>query len=246
MQRVLCGMVLALGVLAVIGPPASTRADTIVQHTGVSDPTTEGFTLTSDANFRTSPDPLWQGEDAWWTSHYNNSARGSYDHALTGTDVSNMSARGWQAQIRVSDYDANDDGADYGIGLNLYTATRGFEIYVGTANNNPQVYQWDSLGAHLIAATTLGSGYHTYSLVAAAGDGATADVLVDGNAVATITGVAGTYANPSFGFGSYWSLAKFNADYSHVSLTVVPEPSTLILLCAGSLSLLAYAWRKRK
>jgi len=29
-------------------------------------------------------------------------------------------------------------------------------------------------------------------------------------------------------------------------LTVVPEPGTLVLLAAGLLGLLAYAWRKRK
>ena len=97
------------------------------------------------------------------------------------------------AQMRVLDNVANDDGTDRGIGLDVYTATRGFEIYVGTdASNHPLLYQWVTPNNEvLIATTTLGFGYHTYSLVAGPGDGATANVLVDGSTVATITGVTG-------------------------------------------------------
>ena len=102
---------------------------------------------------------------------------------LTSTDLSNMSTSGWQAQMRVLDNVANDDGTDRGIGLNVYTATRGFEIYVGTdASNHPLLYQWVTPDNEvLIATTTLGFGYHTYSLVARGqATGATANILLTG------------------------------------------------------------------
>ena len=34
--------------------------------------------------------------------------------------------------------------------------------------------------------------------------------------------------------------------YSHISIHIVPEPSPLILLCAGAISILAYVWRRQK
>ena len=38
-------------------------------------------------------------------------------------------------------------------------------------------------------------------------------------------------------------LQNFNAGINNI---ITPEPSTLVLLATGLLSLLAYAWRKRK
>ena len=39
---------------------------------------------------------------------------------------------------------------------------------------------------------------------------------------------------------------KIGTSFSDVVNTVAPEPGTLTLLAAGVLSLLAYAWRKRR
>ena len=257
MNRAFCGMVLVVAAFAIVGLQSPVQADVIAQHSGVANPTTEGFGLSHTTYFQTLADPDWNGvnntssngEDAWWTHDGNGyGAQGFYYRNLTGTDLSNISTNGWRAQMRVLDNDASDDGTDVGIGLNMYTATKDFEIYVGTdASNNPLVYQWLAPGnVTLIATTTLGFGYHTYSMVAGPGDPATANVLVDGNTVATITGVAFS-GTPQFSFGSYSPTAHFNADYSQVSLsTVVPEPSALVLLAVGFVSLLAYAWRKRR
>ena len=47
MNRVFCGMVLVVAAFAIVGPQSPVQADLIVQHSGIADPTTEGFSLTS-------------------------------------------------------------------------------------------------------------------------------------------------------------------------------------------------------
>ena len=41
-------------------------------------------------------------------------------------------------------------------------------------------------------------------------------------------------------------LANYNTDCGAPGIKAVPEPASLLLAAAGSLGLLAYAWRKRK
>lgn len=48
-------------------------------------------------------------------------------------------------------------------------------------------------------------------------------------------------------FGKHWSGGGSDVStYSSFSFTVVPEPSTLILMACGLFGLLAYAWRRRR
>ena len=96
MNRVFCGMVLVVAAFAIVGPQSPVQADLIVQHSGIADPTTEGFSLTSTHNpptkyFQTGTDSGLErvreqrppdGEDAWWTHDAGgNGAVGHYTHA---------------------------------------------------------------------------------------------------------------------------------------------------------------------
>jgi hypothetical protein len=250
MSRALGTFVLILGAAVVVGLAVPAQAGLIVQHAGVNDPTGEGFTLKdTSSGFRSASDPGWAGEDSWWTGGANGDpARGYYQHDLSSADLADMSSYGWRADARLIDNKASISGGDiYGVGFSVNTDTIDYELYLGTdASANPQVYQWTTSGTNLVASVS-GSGYHTYSLVAAA-SGSTADLLVDGGKVTTLTGVTGTYSTPRLWFGSCSDSAHFSVNYSLVgmSTTTIPEPMEVYMIGTGILGLLAYAWRRRK
>lgn len=250
MSRALGTIVLICGVATIVGFAGLAQADIIVQHAGRTDPTNEGFTLMEPTStFQKAPD-TYLGEDSWWTANSGGSggdpALGYYQRNLTTTNLADMSSGGWRGDVRIVNNRVSDNGTDYGVGFLVDTATRRYEIYLGTdASSNSLVYQYTGSELQQIATVT-GSGYHTYSFVVASGSGATADFRVDNNSVTTITGVEGTYATPRVYFGSASSSAHFSANYSLASVSTIPEPSSLALLSISVLGFLAYAWRRRK
>jgi hypothetical protein len=255
-------MVVAVALVA--GLQGAAQADTtLIQHVGMTDPTTEGFTLSPNGSpARFSADPGWDGqsnnspagEDAWWFAGAGGSlsALGSYNYTPTAGQLASMDSSGWKAEMRVLDNLVSgsggpDNGADYGVGLNLLTATRDFEIYVGTDDSdNVTLHRWTASGTEQLTIPVINAkyAYHTYNMTAAPG-ATQATISIDGAVVGTVDGIEGSYT-PMFGFGSFSSNGVFSVDYSHVSLSTVPEPSTLALLSAAACGLVCYAWRKRK
>jgi hypothetical protein len=80
-----------------------------------------------------------------------------------------------------------------------------------------------------------------------AGDGNLVDVSASFNADDQI-GVNGQQVGDQLAVFIYMAASDANCDTvaTNVRVDVTPEPSSLVLLAAGAVSLLAYAWRKRK
>jgi hypothetical protein len=85
--------------------------------------------------------------------------------------------------------------------------------------------------------TTLGSG----TSLASAGM-ATGDSLPYSDTVALAMGDTISFYNAS-GYPNSWNSGGMNLS---ATITLVPEPSCMVLVASGLLGLLAYAWRKRK
>jgi len=93
---------------------------------------------------------------------------------------------------------------------------------------------------------------HTYTLAAAPAAGdvydiawTSASVVLSRNSTVLVTDTANVPAATSSMFFTFFDMYGGSASYDYVG-TVVPEPSTLMLMASGLFGLLAYAWRKRK
>ena len=123
------------------------------------------------------------------------------------------------------------------------SATRSF------LNIDDGVTTWDTEAATLLDSNSNTDGYHVFRVVQQP-NSETFSVWRDGVLLSdSLAGVAG--AGDSFAFGDVGN--KWGGDvlvdylrFTPGAYAPVPEPSTLTLLAAGLLGLLAYAWRKRK
>ena len=249
MYRVFCVIALAFSVVVfVAGLQGSAQAGLIVSHTGSSNPTGEGFTLTvGDTQGAFSASTDW-GLNDWQMAETAGQNLDYYTHALSSTDLANMSSKGWTATFTMAEDRPNTQGT-WASDQEVDTPTRNYVIAVGTDSNHLQSL-WTVIGSSF---TEVASGYswafHTYTLTAAA-NSTTVTLSVDGTSVGTwagATGGGGTTGLFEFGRGSEVApTSTLNFAEASLATATVPEPAALTLLVTGMIALLAYAWRKRK
>jgi hypothetical protein len=254
MLALLCGVF-------VVALSAPIQADIIAQHVGSTDPVTEGFEqMFSGAGPATDPDnggvPVW---------NVPSSGTRYYHYVFSDATVASMMSTGWVATETVRPNLYPFDDSHYGVNLELSmdpgdaTGTRTYTLEVGTDSSNHATLCYlnnitiDGSVTQIPLTGVTGVGaLHTYELRCpnpAVSDAA--QVYVDGIYQTTVAAMTGSNTVPGLSrlnWGSSSGGAGPSADvyWSGVTLSTIPEPSSIALLATGLLSLLAYAWRKRK
>ena len=164
------------------------RGQTIFEHLGNTDPTTEGWTQAGPTVSGISAGPLTNdsGFDAWFVDD-NSTVQGSsllYSQVPTDSQIAQASAVGWTLRIRLRVVDVSD-GVDSSVVAEYANGTRRYTIDWGSDSDGDPIILLatdSSEGVFTGPSFTLegtGGGYHLYELVFDAVAG-TADLFVDG------------------------------------------------------------------
>jgi hypothetical protein len=252
------GLSIALSLLFVSTGTMS-RAQTVIQHVGANDPTTEGWRATTgspgSSDYSAGPvtNDLGSGIDAWSTSINIPGTGNSYayynSYLADNTLLKNAVLKGWdfQMNVRVVTVPKTPDYAINGV-VRIPTALQGvfnsptnpqyFQILLGSqANGDPIAEIGGYKNFTTIDLNGVGSGYHLYDLRWSPVT-ASADFYVDGTKY--LSGITGDPLGLSLiSWGSNDALGKETGqgNFNFVQFSVVPEPSTLALLILGAVGL---------
>lgn len=200
----------------------------IAQHSGATDPATEGFTLGGGSTGQVGAVINDLGFNAWSTTVANSSV--GY-----GCSIEDLTGLSWEltGTLRIIN-SPNQQGG--GFNIDLMTASEQYELVFGSiANGDPYVRVVGSSLSPVYILNNAGSTYNTYQLLYdAASD--TADLYINGaEQLENIAG--GTYSefplSPSLSFGGGNQGPTSQANWNLVSLETTPEPSTVSLIMFG-------------
>lgn len=227
---------------------APAMAATVFQHTGSTDPTTEGWAVLGPGTAVTSG-PLANdngtGLAAWFVNDAS-TAEGSalqYRAFPTAAQAADALAFGWQltANLRVVNV---PDTADDSVSVEYLAGTHRFDMRFGSQADGDPIVNFP--GGPTFALEGGGSGYHLYSLVFDPTAGL-ADLFIDGvEHVSNFAGFA-EVSSPEVAWGGRASAATGHGNYNLIQfVSFVPEPSTYaLLLASGALVLVTRRWRWR-
>jgi hypothetical protein len=210
----------------------------VIQHSGATDPTTEGFTLGSSNPVQVGGVINDLGFNAWSTAV-------SYSSVGYYCSIENLTGLDWELTGTLRIVSSNP----VVFNLNLTTGSEYYNLRFGSkANGDPQVVVVGSSTSPVFTLNNAGSTYNTYQLLYdAASD--TADLYINGaEQLENIAG--GTYSefplSPSLGFGGGNQGPTSQANWNMVSLEIVPEPSAISLLFLGGGFLIYVRKRSKK
>ncbi len=260
MRRICCYCLIFASIL-LVSTAAISHAEIIIQHSGTTDPTTEGWTAVTQApgNTDASEGPvtndLGSGIDAWSTSinvpgtgnssAFYESLSPFADLALQKKAVLN----GWdfQMNVRVVTIPKDPDFAIQGIvripvALNILgspTGSQYFQIQLGSQADGDPIAKVGGFATNTtIDLNGIGSGYHLYELRWSPLT-TSAEFYVDGTKY--LGGLTGDpFGNNLVQWGSSGppGTEAGQGNFNFVQFSTVPEPSTLALLTLGAVGLL--------
>jgi hypothetical protein len=213
-------------------------AQVVIRHIGANDPETEGFIPFGSGMVETGPVFDDFGRDSWSIKSIDGSGS-YYSHPVDAEDRQAAINYGWIVSGDMRITDPNGRGMlQFGANENAYRITAwlvdGNDIIIN--NGGHTVYRIENGGTN----------YHRYTFVYDALDQA-ASLWIDGIFRAN---VVSHNALPQGGlyFGVDGVGVSGHTHWSEVSLTIIPEPSTVALLTGfGALFFTgAVRWRKRK
>jgi len=239
--------------LGVVISSAAVQADVILQHSGKTNPTTEGFSLHGGGGSGVTDTSVSPSVDAW------NITGGMNRYVADLSADADTLANGFVASMKVRDALTPDSATDFGIYFEVSLQPTGqgsksITLLVGSdSSGNPVLYQSTPAGSttsQITLSGITGSGYHDYQLLFDASVSTTyAKLYVDGTYQADITPTDNNSewgVTSRFVWGSSDGAAVADAYWASASLSTIPEPSSMLLFVTGCFGLLAYAWRKRK
>ena len=218
----------------------------VIQHSGTTDPTTEGWT-----QYWNNPDPSTyptgaNADDGSWFIYDRNSASYTngcfYDYADPGNYLTNAWSCVLVAKVSVNALEPlNLQGAQaVGMGFTFGGNSWVFDLVGNDPDNDGIWYQGTDYYQHKLWSGSTADAYHTYLFTYVPTLNAIS-VQVDGNAagsvarsdVRTVGGQDLWFgAGSSYGQGEGWYRSVAFGD--QVGDTSVPEPATLLLgLCVG-------------
>jgi len=234
-MRVSASLLIATAWVLVVS--VSVSAAPVVEHTGDTNPLTEGWSSLFGDGISVGP----AGPPASWAITGSANGAGWYTWVPTSQHVADAMADGWALEATVQAAAGGDTGS-----AALWFAIPGIDRYVlniesdgvtQTVNAVTYAYSWDTGSAFASPA-----GPHAYR-IRYDPQAATADVFVDG--VERISNWGGdgyiTTGGVNWGVGS--GAAVGTGSYSHVAFTILPEPASLTLLLVGGCAAL---WARRR
>ena len=221
--------------------PTLAQAESIITHSGQTDPTTEGWSESIAYNSTTPGTVSGTGVDDGGTDAW----RVETDHAwlryirdLDQAELDDMNSNGWEASITMR---LATTGYTPYFDSNFEVATDNWvtSLLFGTdASGNPQLSildSWTAFSGAPIALPALDPGYHTYKLTSA-GDVSTVSLYVDDSFVTDLTALPvhyGGWEKRILWGDTERGTVVLDAYYADVAVSSVPEPSTLTLLLAS-------------
>lgn len=210
-------------------------------HFGANNPATEGFTLSSGGTPSLSP-VTDLGRDAWSIGLNADVDLAGYVRNFNPQEQLLLSSGGWvlSLSLRILEPFAAPNGGRFSI---FYVGNQFFLLTFGAQSDGDPVVRIAGTSYVLDGA---GDGYHNYQLRNSAITGVTS-FWVDGNQF--LTEIAGS-SNPFNTFSLAWGGGQrpggsAYANWNEASLSVIPEPSSLLLLSLGGLGLVAVRARAR-
>lgn len=238
-------LVLSMAALAtVMAIPGSAQADLIAHHYGQTNPTSAGEGWTVSNNGVTVGPIDDGGVNAWLIDDNYSTASAYYHKTVSDSQLLEAATKGWTFEFTLKMVDSENKtsaGLYFANGTNMFllcpSVSGGDQAFalLGTSSVG------DSLTLNTLTGT--GSSYQNYKI---SYDPATAkaSVYVGGQLKANNwAGVADTEKELNW-YTDSTRLSELRL--ASLEFSTVPEPGTLVLLGAGLLGLLAYAWRKRR
>jgi hypothetical protein len=229
------GLLLLVAVISAVALAGTAQAGlvTVIDHTGNTDPTTEGWTqdpTTVPEGVTIGPITDDGGYDAWQVvDTSSNELR--YQHTLSSEELTNFQ-QGWKLSARVR---IVNDGQDTNntVQVRVDDAVNGlWAIGFGSQSDGDPILKF--IWGHTYTLEGYGPGYHLYELINLDGDDS-AVLSVDGHTIASESGHGAPRPSSLIAWGSLTGASPGNGRYNTVTLEVVPEPVTAVLLVAGGI-----------
>ncbi len=220
----------------------------LYQYQANTDPNTQGWTDPA-SNVGITPGAIIDsGTPAWSVDDQSTTFGATYAVTPTTSDISLTTSQDWKLSVTLRVTQKSDSPA--GAIIALYRdGTKSYQMHFGSdPSANPIVVLSDGVGPTSgLSYTVPGSiGYNTYDLIYSQSAGS-ASLYVNGSPTPSLTNYSGfAFTTKNLAWGSGSSADTGHGNFSAVSLSTVPEPSTYAMLCLGATAFFVGRHRRKQ